>query len=288
MKVLFINTGMHLKNLHAFTNYNIGITSIYSNSLNNIDLSNYDVVYSPSQPINVNNYPNTKFIFGPHFSVFPQEHQMQLITGKNSIYIQPSDWVKNLWYSFSFCLQNIRIKTLPFGVDTDTFNEIKPISERNNVFIYFKRRKQIELNFIQSFLKKNGYNPIVFDYVNRYSESEYINYLHNSKFGIWLDAHESQGFALQEALSCNVPLLVWSVTSMNQEEGGNYNDIPASSIPYWDDRCGEFFTDAINLESTFNKLVKNIDTYKPRDYILDNLSIKKCSEQFINLVNSFN
>ena len=286
MKILFINNGMHQKNLNALLQYKFEITTIYNTNLNNINLNAFDVVYSPSQPIDVKQYPNTKFIFGPHFSVFPQEEQMQMITGKNSIYIQPSDWVKNLWYSFYFCRQNIKIKTLPFGVDTEKFNEIKPISKRTNVFIYFKRRQQKELNFVQNFLKKNGYNPIIFDYVNRYSESDYINYLQNSKLGIWLDAHESQGFALQEALSCNVPLLVWSVTSMNQEEGGNYNDIPASSIPYWDNRCGESFTDALQLQPRFNKLIENINTYKPREYVLENLSIEKCKNKFINIVNN--
>ena len=52
----------------------------------------------------------------------------------------------------------------------------------------------------------------------------FFNYLQNSKYGIWLDAHESQGFALQEALSCNVPLLVWNISSMNQEYNSTYNN----------------------------------------------------------------
>ena len=67
MKVLFINVSMHHKNLNALVKYNIEITHIYNNNLEGIDLSKYDVVYSPSQPINIKNYPNTKFIFGPPF-----------------------------------------------------------------------------------------------------------------------------------------------------------------------------------------------------------------------------
>lgn len=285
MKVLFINLGMHNKNLNALVKYNIEITHIYNINLEGIDLSKYDVVYSPSQPINVCNYPNTKFIFGPHFSVFPNEYQMQIIQGKNSVYIQPSEWVKNLWYSFSFC-KEINIKSLPFGVDTVSFNEIKPITERSQVFIYFKRRLQIELDVIYRFLCNNGYQPVIFDYVKRYNETDYINCLHNAKFGIWLDAHESQGFALQEALACNVPLLVWSVTALNQEAGSNYPEIPAKTNPYWDSRCGESFTNIKEISENFNTFIQNINTYKPREFILENLSIEKCSEQFINLANN--
>lgn len=285
MRVLFINVGMHSKNLHALTKYNIDITYIYNTNLNGIDLTKYDVVYSPSQPINVRSYPNTKFIFGPHFSVFPNDYQMQMIQGKNSIYIQPSEWVKELWYSFPFCKQ-INIKSLPFGVDTDAFNEIIPIIERTQVFVYFKRRLSSELDIICKLLRNNGYEPVIFDYVKRYNETDYINCLHNAKFGVWLDAHESQGFALQEALACNVPLLVWSVTSMNQEAGANYQDIPAKTNSYWDNRCGESFTNIQDLPSAFNKFIENINAYKPREFIMENLSIEKCSEKFINLVNN--
>ena len=35
------------------------------------DINHYDIIYSPSEPIDVSKYPTKKFIFGPHFSVFP-------------------------------------------------------------------------------------------------------------------------------------------------------------------------------------------------------------------------
>ena len=80
---------------------------------------------------------------------------------------------------------------------------------------------------------------------------------------MWLDAHESQGFALQEALSCNVPLFVWNITSMRQEYGSSYNDIPATTIPYWDERCGEYFYNINELEDKFNLFLSKLETYKP-------------------------
>ena len=120
--------------------------------------------------------------------------------------------------------------------------------------------------------------------MNKYGENEYLNHLQDSKYGIWLGAHESQGFALQEALSCNVPLLVWSVTNMNQEYGYNYEDIPATTIPYWDDRCGESFTDQGQFEEMYLLFLSKLDIYKPRDFILENLSMDKCEEKLINQI----
>ena len=135
-----------------------------------------------------------------------------------------------------------------------------------------------------NFLKNLNINVHVFGYTSKYKEEDYINYLHNSRFGIWLGRHESQGFALEESLSCNVPLFVWDVTSMNQEYGYNYSDIPATSIPYWDNRCGESFTNISEIQDKFQKFMDNLTSYKPREYILENLSMDVCENKLINII----
>jgi hypothetical protein len=90
--------------------------------------------------------------------------------------------------------------------------------------------------------------------------------------------------ALEEALSCNVPLLVWDVTSMNQEYGYNYADIPATVIPYWNDLCGEYFRHIQDLPSIFQKFLGKISSYKPREFILENLSLTRCEKRFIDVL----
>jgi len=288
MKILYINIYMHTKNNNALLNYkNINFYIINHTNIDSLDLTQFDCIYSPSQPIDVKKYPNTKFIFGPHFSVLPENNIISIVNNKNVVYVQPSTWVVNLWKRFPIC-QHIRIESLPFGVDTLKFNEIKHINHRSKVFLYFKRRDPNELNSIINFLKTKNIHPKIFSYANKYDENEYINYLHDAKFGFWLDAHESQGFALEEALSCNVPLLVWNVTSLNQEHGSNYPNAPATTIPYWDERCGKYFTDISQLDTTFNNFINDLSEYKPREYILENISIEKCEEKFINIVNNIN
>jgi hypothetical protein len=285
MKILLINNGMHIKNFESLLKYNIDITVTNNYNLDIVDLSQYDAVYSPCGPIDVKKYPNIKFIFGPHFSVFPEKKHMDIIRGKNVIYTQPSVWAADVWKTNHLC-EGIRVEPLPFGVDTNKFNETKIISEREYIFVYYKARKYDEINYIMNFLSKFNYKIKVFNYLQRYNEEDYINCLHNAKFGVWVGRHESQGFALEEALSCNVPLLVWDVTSMNQEYGYNYPDIPATCIPYWDNRCGEFFTNSNELETVFNKFIDNLYNYKPREYILENLSIIECEKKFIQLIKS--
>ena len=245
------------------------------------DIPNYDLIFLPSAPIDTSKFPTKKFIFGPHFSVFPTNKLLLINNQKNSIYIQPSDWVSQLWKDMK-AEKFIPVKTLSFAVN---MNKFKPINfVKDKVFIYFKSRKQEELQFLTTFLKKKNINYEIFDYTKRYNEKNYIKYLQESKYGIWLGRHESQGFALQEALSMDVPLLVWNVSSMSQEEGGNYQHIPATSIPYWDKRCGETFYQPSEFMNKYEEFISKLDTYKPREFILENLSVEKCAKRFLKLI----
>ena len=277
MRLLIVNPqSIHHKNAESIQKYtNLQITYAHQvNEIYQMDLSKYDIVFSPCDPINTGMYPNVKFVFGPHFSVFPEEHKMKLLIGNNMIYIQPSEWAVSACTTakLSYTPNNVRFMVVPFGVDTEKYNSVNPLTKRTKVFVYCKSRNP------------DDYNK-VFHYQRRYSGEEYLEYLHQAKYGIWIDGHESQGFALQEALSCNIPLLVWNVSSMNQEYGQSYDDIPATTIPYWDVRCGEYFYEFKQMPDKFKQFQLNMDCqkYRPREYILENLSVAVCEQRFMKM-----
>jgi hypothetical protein len=285
MKILFFKgSGIHHKNEYALSLYkNIQFYSISQISdLDKLDLSQYNCVYSPSTPINASKYPGIKFIFGPHFSVLPDEQQMTVIRAPNAVYSQPSEWVAQFWRDSPYC-RGITIKPVPFAVDIHRFCEVRPANERNQVFVYYKSRNPNEIQFVLNILQKHGIVGKLFQY-GKYNETEYLSYLQQSKYGIWVGRHESQGFAVEEALSMNVPLLVWDVKSMNQEYGFNYDDIPATVLPYWDDRCGEVFYEGDKFESKLGVFLSKLDTYRPRDYIVEHLSPDVCEKHLIKTI----
>jgi len=270
MKILIIGNFHHKNKIGLETILNfLKIEYSYSNNY----VSGFDIVYSPNNPVNC----QIPAIYGPHFSTFPGNKINQV---KKGIYIQPSDWViKYVWDN----VKHIPIILFPFPVETEKFKEIKPFKERSKVLVYFKHRNPKEFRLLSNVLKRKNINFELFNY-GSYSEDKYLNYLQDAKYMIVLDAHESQGFALEEAMSCNVPLLVWNVSSLKQESVSNHPDIKATSIPYWDERCGEFFYKFEELQSTFDKFISKLETYKPREYILENLSVEKCSERFLQLI----
>jgi hypothetical protein len=292
-KILIVNSWIHDKNkagLAKLLNYLLENQQINEYKIGSLgDILNYDIVYSSADMINTAQYPNQKFIFGPHVSMDPyQLHSLENHIHKNSVYIQPSEWVAQWWKSLG-CEQFLPLKAFPFPVDTDKFcpNPETTIQTRENIFIYFKGRDPAELSKVIDFLSSQQItNYHIFSYRERYKESDYLTYLTTCKYGIILDAHESQGFAIEEALSCDVPLLVWSAKTMNQEYGSRYQPIPCTSIPYWDSRCGEYFHDFAELPFAFQTLQTKLDkeSYNPRQYILDTLSTERCAERFMELI----
>ena len=56
-----------------------------------------------------------------------------------------------------------------------------------------------------------------------------------------------------------------------------------TTIPYWDEICGEFFYNQNEFENKYEEFISKLNTYKPRKFILDNISIEKCSEKWNNL-----
>jgi glycosyltransferase involved in cell wall biosynthesis len=259
-------------------------------SINDIP-SNTDLIWSTSKWIDPSKFPKVKFLFGPQFFVFPD----------NTFTKQESDSISNTCYYNCLCDWNKKIhETLlpnprvpytvwPFGIDTDA---LKPDnSTKSHVLVYYKQRSASDLDFVLNLLNKKGITYSVINY-GSYKQEDYNNILKKTYMCIWVGRHESQGYAVQEAFSMNIPLLVYDVIDMKQEiSNGNctyknvQHQLPSTAVPYWDSRCGEKTIDSSCLELLFDKMIANLKAYSPRDFILEELSDKA---SFIKLFKIFN
>ena len=50
-------------------------------------------------------------------------------------------------------------------------------------------------------------------------------------------------------------------------------------------QMSENFYDKNEFIDTYDRFIEKLDTYKPREYVLDNLSVEVCSERFKELIN---
>ena len=74
-------------------------------------------------------------------------------------------------------------------------------------------------------------------------QSDFIEGLKKSRAMIYLSAHETQGFSVQEALSSNVPVLAWDEGAFMDPALSSFMhpDVNVSSVPYFDETCGLSF-----------------------------------------------
>ncbi len=298
MKFLLLNNGIHYKNYNAITSYKCyDVTEIEVNNetktiqglekLYDFSIQDFDIIYSPSMPYDIKNYPKQKFIFGPHFSVFPEKEDMEMISYPNAVYLQPSLWPVEHWKTYPYC-KKVNFQIMPFGVDTKLYKPIKNINERKKVFIYFKSRRSEELAFVTNYLTLNEIEYTIFYHGIEYEETDFIRFLQQeAKFGIWIGRHESQGFALEECMSANVPLFIWDVVSMKQEVGQNYPNAKATCIPYWDARCGERIDNVNEFCKLFEIFISKLIFYEPRKYVLENVSMEACENKMKTFLRAF-
>jgi len=218
-------------------------------------------------------------IIGPQVWMFDGYGQF-LIENQNYYkkIIAPSEWVKNKFIT-KFNLPEDKLAVWPVGIE-----EFDNIREPNyDCLIYFKRRDQSELDAVKKFLNSNGLSYRMVEY-GTYGEDGFKQLVNSAKFCFLINGTESQGIAVQEIMSMGVPIIAWDIKEW-LDQGEAYR-VPATSIPYWDERCGEVFFNKDELEETFSKFYATINEYDPKSFIRDNLSFSKTVEQLMEIFNA--
>lgn len=144
--------------------------------------------------------------------------------------------------------------------------------------VYFKRRSQDDLDTVISYLDENNYSYKILRY-GSYSQEEFYQSLKECSHGIIIDGPESQGIAIQEMMSSNMPLLVWDNEEW-EEMPGLMNPVP-TSVNYWSSECGEKFYNEEDFATAFHKLINN--DYSPKEYVKKELSYEVCVKKLLEI-----
>ena len=192
--------------------------------------------------------------------------------------IAPSQWVKDLYVNKFEYLEE-KISVWPVGL---SLPEVKR-DYKWDCIVYYKRRSDEEFNKVKSFLDDKGLTYKSLSY-GSYSEDEIEKLSPSAKFCFLLNGSESQGIAVQEIMATGTPLLVWDITTW--EDQGPEWSVPATAVPYWSDECGERFFKYEDLDKTFEKFYSRIDEYDPRKYVEENLSYKASVDKLFEIFNA--
>ena len=219
-------------------------------------------------------------LVGPNLVVVPTDIPQLWYHFKNVLV--PCQWVKDMYETFEIT-ENVNIHVWPVGIDTDKFSPYNVV-KNNDCLIYFKRgseeTKQELIRLLDVY--ELSYELITY---GSYTEEQLIDVARRSRFCVTITGTESQGIAYQEILSMGVPCYVIDKPVWDDQPQHTF---PATSSPYFDDRCGIKCPDLSRLEEFIDELffeqVLAKSNYDPRQYILDNLTLEKCASEYVKLL----
>ena len=242
-------------------------------------------------------------IYGPGVGSHPFENDFW---GRADIRLMliSCEWFKAMYDRDLRC--PVRTAVWPAGIDTELWRPwsaerraesgvetLKAEIKTTDFLIYDKVRwehDQYESSLLQPIrdeLKKRrlSFQEIRYGF---YKEEDFRKLLERCRAMIFLCEHETQGFAYLQTLSCGVPILAWDRGGFWQDPAYYPHKVrfsPVNSVPYWDERCGMKFENILQFPERLDGFWEKLQakTFQPRDYVLENLTLEKCAQQYIQL-----
>jgi len=188
-----------------------------------------------------------------------------------------------------------KVKVWPVGIDTDLWSPASNDTKDVDVLIYDKIRWRRDefipalMPTVEATTQRAGLRTATITY-GSYQEADFLELVKRSRAAIFICEHETQGLALLQMLSAGLPVLAW-------DRGGYWQDPlyypdrvkfgPVTSVPYWDERCGRTFAEFGDFAAAFPEFWDDVlrGIFKPREFILDNLTREACAQRYAELAN---
>ena len=247
----------------------------------------------PNYPVGIGGYPSVlnavalpnPVVFGPGDFGVPADAVAVAASSRIQILIQPSDWFRD--YYRSSCGE--KVVTWYAGIDAARWTDQSSYPKSVDVLIYDKIRwyrddrvAAVRDRLIQH-LTGQGLSWALLRYGHHHQQM-FVEALQSARSMAFLCEHETQGLAYQEALASGVPVFAW--------DDGEFVDpvlksdappgLKVSSVPYFDERCGRRFVLA-RMEVEFDSFWSALDQFRPRDYVLEALSMEKSAQAYLEL-----
>lgn len=251
----------------------------------------------PDYPICMAGYPSifdhvqlpNPVLFGPGGYGMPEDSAKFKDDLQFVRLMQPSDWFADLYKPYC----GDKVWAWYAGIDTDAIEDFSAQEKQYDCLIYDKIRWHRDtrvpsvLDKITAHLDGQGRSYKVIRY-RTHTHPFYLQSLRESKTMIFVCEHETQGLAYQEALAAGLPVLAWDEGEIVDPEFKPYHldGMEVSSVPYFDERCGERFK-IDKFETVFDQFWDKRDTYQPRAYVKECLSMEVAAKRYLDEYSKF-
>lgn len=253
---------------------------------------------NPAWPIGIAGYPSVlqaadlpnPRIFGPGDYGYPDEAALVARDPRNRILTQPSEWPVEFYRDAC----GDKAQPLFVGIDTEGWPDLSAARKDLDFIVYDKIRWHADgtVRYAEPVpiverttrrLTQRGMRYVVLRY-GAHHVGQFRQALSRARAMLFLCEHETQGIAYQEALASNVPVLALDEGILMDPVQKRFAspDLRVSSVPYFDATCGETFV-ADDFEVPLDRFMHKRDTYRPREYVLNHLSMQQAAANYLGM-----
>ncbi|GJG89219.1 glycosyl transferase [Gemmatimonadetes bacterium T265] len=246
----------------------------------------------PDHPVGICGYPHVldrwslpnPAVLGPGLFDHPSQAPRLMDDARFRSYLVPCAWYRDV-----FAPQYGDRCALWFGgIDTDAWPDLAAAPKDIDFLVYDKirwNREALNASLMQPLLATLAERGQRVHVLRRgaYDLAEYRALLGRARGVLFVCEHETQGLAYQEAMACNVPILAWDPGEWldPQRAAWTPDPVPASSVPFFDARCGERFADAAEFSAALDRFLARRAEYAPRAYVGQHLSFEESARLYL-------
>lgn len=224
-----------------------------------------------------------KIIVGPNFGEFCRAGSPYVYDVNIDAVLSLADWTITGFLRSYPDFDTTKIKKWFSGVDA-LFWRPEPKEKGRYVLVYDKWLPVLA-DAVEAVLRDNGWIPLRISY-GSYTIDQFKELLQQVQFAVFLSYSESQGLALAESWSMDVPTLVWNCKGPHSYQGINY--LVSSACPFMTPATGLPWENIQELATYLEHIEKLLPQFSPRQWVLrnmtDDISVRALLDIIISLV----
>ncbi len=219
-----------------------------------------------------------KFLLaGPNVVYTSNDNNGLIARAEVDVCLVPSQQVKTAYERYNPKLLG-RIYVWYTGVNEQFWTQDNRAENRKSILLYSKNAPEELILQAKSLVENLGFKALRVNY-GKYSAASFKAALSQSKASIFFSQSESQGIALAESWSMDVPTFVWNPKKPHP----HFADMTDDPAPFLSKATGEYWENVEQLKSLVTSLTSN--KFSPRQWVLQNMTDSVCAKLFLNLVN---
>jgi hypothetical protein len=222
-------------------------------------------------------------VAGPVNALFPDEADGVLQLPEIDRLIVASEWAHRLYRDAAHLLE--KSVACPCGIDAK-FWQRSGQPRSNSALVYWKSGDEAFCEQVEQTVRRCGLTPhrlrAAAGEHALFTPEQFRQLLDESVIGVFLSAFETQGLALAEAWSMDVPTAVWDPQAPAEWRGRTFQ--PGSSAPYLTPLTGRRWRTLDELEPLLRGMIAERHTFQPRAWVLAHMTDEVCARALYDVI----